>query len=113
MRRSSMLRNTLLASSVAIVGAAGVAVSQMLPLPAHPSSAVTARGLLSQRFDAALPNAAQLRRGQYLVAAGDCLSCHVREGGEAFAGGLALNTPFGVIYSPNITPDRNTGIGAW
>jgi mono/diheme cytochrome c family protein len=41
------------------------------------------------------------------------MSCHLREGGEPFAGGLGLNTPFGVIYTPNITSDRETGIGAW
>jgi mono/diheme cytochrome c family protein len=114
MRRISTLRIALLAGfSVTTLSIAGFAVSQMLGLPAHPSSAVTARGLLTQSFDDSLPNAAQLRRGQYLVAAGDCLSCHQREGGEPFAGGLGLNTPFGVIYTPNITPDRNSGIGAW
>jgi mono/diheme cytochrome c family protein len=41
------------------------------------------------------------------------MSCHLREGGEAFAGGLGLKTPFGVIYSANITSDSETGIGAW
>jgi len=113
MRRPSMLRMALLTGLLAILSAAGLAVSQMLALPAHPSSAVTPRGLLSQRFDDSVPNAAQVRRGQYLVAAGDCISCHLREGGEPFAGGLGLNTPFGLIYTSNITPDRNTGIGAW
>jgi mono/diheme cytochrome c family protein len=114
MRRLRTLRIALLtASTLAILGAGGLAVSQMLALPAYPSSAVTARGLLSQRFDDSAPNAAQVRRGQYLVAAGDCISCHVREGGEPFAGGLGLNTPFGVIYTSNITPDLGTGIGAW
>ena len=114
MRRLSTLRIALLTgSALAILSVAGLAVSQMLALPAHPSSAVTSRGLLSQRFDDSAPNAAQVRRGQYLVAAGDCISCHVREGGEPFAGGLGLNTPFGVIYTSNITPDRDTGIGAW
>ena len=114
MRRLSMLRIALLAgTTLAILGVAGLALSQMPTLPAHPSSAVTARGLLSQRFDDSTPNAAQVRRGQYLVAAGDCISCHVREGGEPFAGGLGLNTPFGVIYTSNITPDLGTGIGAW
>lgn len=114
MRRLSTLRIASLAGfTVTTLSIAGFAVSQMLGLPAHPSSAVTARGLLTQPFDDSLPNAAQLRRGQYLVAAGDCISCHQREGGEPFAGGLGLNTPFGLIYTPNITPDRNTGIGAW
>src|ERR1700679_1067877 len=82
-------------------------------LPAHPSSAITPVGLLAKPFDDAVPNAEQLRRGQYLVAAGDCLSCHVREGGEPFSGGLGLSTPFGAIYASNITPDRLTGIGSW
>jgi mono/diheme cytochrome c family protein len=114
MRRLSTLQKTLLTGfTVAALSVAGFALSDMTALPAHPSSAVTARGLLTQPFDDSLPNAAQLRRGQYLVAAGDCIACHQREGGEPFAGGLGLNTPFGVIYSPNITPDRNTGIGAW
>jgi mono/diheme cytochrome c family protein len=114
MVRFSALRIPILIGSVvAIIGVAGLAISQMPALPAHPSSAVTPQGLLTQPLNDSAPNAAQLRRGQYLVAAGDCLSCHLREGGELFAGGLGLNTPFGVIYTSNITPDRATGIGAW
>ena len=64
---------------------------------------------------AAPPAAAdpQLERGRYLVAAGNCVSCHTRPGGAAFAGGLSFNTPFGRIYSSNITPDASTGIGRW
>jgi mono/diheme cytochrome c family protein len=54
-----------------------------------------------------------IEQGRYLVAAGDCVSCHTRPNGEAFSGGRALTTPFGVIYSANITPDRITGIGTW
>jgi mono/diheme cytochrome c family protein len=49
--------------------------------------------------------------GKYLAAAGDCASCHTAEGGEAYAGGRPLATPFGTIYSANITPDAKTGIG--
>jgi mono/diheme cytochrome c family protein len=52
-------------------------------------------------------------RGRYLVRAGDCMSCHTAAGGAPFAGGRAVPTPFGTIYSTNITPDRDTGIGAW
>ena len=52
-------------------------------------------------------------RGKYLTQAADCEVCHTREGGQRFAGGLAFKTPFGVLYSPNITPDRETGIGTW
>jgi mono/diheme cytochrome c family protein len=52
-------------------------------------------------------------RGQYLVRVGDCEFCHTDTNGKPFAGGRAIPTPFGVIYSINITPDRDTGIGQW
>src|SRR5712664_144127 len=52
-------------------------------------------------------------RGAYLVRAGGCVSCHTVPGGTPFTGGRALATPFGTFYSPNITPDRQTGIGRW
>jgi mono/diheme cytochrome c family protein len=54
-----------------------------------------------------------VEKGQYLATAGDCISCHTRSGGAPFAGGVPLSTPFGVIYSANITPDEATGIGRW
>jgi mono/diheme cytochrome c family protein len=63
-----------------------------------------------ERAGAQQPPAEQ---GRYLATAGDCISCHTRPGGQPFAGGRPLNTPFGVIYSANITPDSKTGIGAW
>src|SRR5580692_10804947 len=50
-------------------------------------------------------------KGEYLARAGDCVSCHSTPGGKAFAGGLRMGTPMGVIYSTNITPDPDTGIG--
>ena len=53
------------------------------------------------------------RRGEYLVRAGGCFSCHTAAGGQKLAGGRALTTPFGTFYSPNITPDPETGIGRW
>jgi len=56
---------------------------------------------------------AKIERGRQLVNAGDCVACHTAEGGKPFAGGRAIQTPFGIIFSPNITPDRETGIGAW
>lgn len=60
-------------------------------------------------------NAEQIKRGEYLVKAGDCIACHTNtpEKGKTFAGGLPMQTPFGIIYSPNITPDKETGIGKW
>lgn len=54
-----------------------------------------------------------IARGKYLTRAADCEVCHTREGGQPFAGGRAFATPFGVLYSPNITADRETGIGSW
>ena len=52
-------------------------------------------------------------RGEYLVRAGGCVSCHTAADGPKLAGGRALATPFGTFYSPNITPDPETGIGRW
>lgn len=93
--------------------AVGHAAGPIPTLPAHGLWAPTALEILAQPIGDSRPNAAQLRHGQYLVVVGDCMACHLREGGEPFAGGLAIRTPFGVIYSANITPDRETGIGAW
>ncbi|EPL15780.1 cytochrome c [Pseudomonas sp. CF161] len=53
---------------------------------------------------------ALVKQGEYLARAGDCVACHTAKGGKPFAGGLAMETPIGVIYSTNITPDK-TGIG--
>lgn len=59
-------------------------------------------------FDAAL-----VARGAELAAIGDCRGCHTAQGGRSFAGGRRLETPFGTIYSTNISPDARTGIGLW
>ena len=58
-------------------------------------------------------DAATIARGEYLARASDCIACHTDPGGKPFAGGRAMPTPFGTLYSPNISPDRETGIGAW
>jgi cytochrome c5 len=56
-----------------------------------------------------------IERGEYLAKAGDCIACHTdtKKGTPAFAGGLTFVTPFGILFSPNITPDKDTGIGKW
>lgn len=56
-----------------------------------------------------------VKRGEYLAQVADCLACHTedREGAVPYAGGRALKTPFGTFYGPNITPDREAGIGRW
>jgi mono/diheme cytochrome c family protein len=56
----------------------------------------------------------QIERGRYLAVTSDCVSCHtVPDSNQPFAGGRAIETPFGNIFAPNITPDPETGIGAW
>lgn len=62
---------------------------------------------------AQLKDPAQIARGRYLVTISDCAGCHTARGGAAFAGGGPLATPFGAVSAPNLTPDRDTGLGAW
>jgi mono/diheme cytochrome c family protein len=66
-----------------------------------------------ERPNAASFSAESVAKGEVLAAEGHCLSCHVRPGGQPFAGGYGVNTPFGIIYGSNITPDLKTGIGGW
>lgn len=56
---------------------------------------------------------ASIEDGQYLAYAGNCSSCHTAENGRAYGGGVEFHTPFGLLYSTNITPDPINGIGAW
>jgi mono/diheme cytochrome c family protein len=56
---------------------------------------------------------ASLKKGQYLVAIGNCQTCHTAKNGQPFAGGVRFESAFGVLYSTNITPDKETGIGRW
>jgi mono/diheme cytochrome c family protein len=59
------------------------------------------------------PSPEDIAHGKALVEAGDCGGCHTADPAKPFAGGKRLDTPFGAIYSPNLTPDRDTGIGGW
>ncbi len=59
------------------------------------------------------PDSAIVKQGEYLARAGDCIACHTTPGAALFAGGRAMPTPFGTLYSSNITPDADTGIGKW
>jgi len=72
--------------------------------------------LLCTAFSAkaqAEPSADIIARGKALAEAADCASCHTADPSKPFAGGKRIGTPFGAIYSPNLTPDRETGLGAW
>ncbi|SDY28054.1 Cytochrome c, mono-and diheme variants [Variovorax sp. YR266] len=94
---------TLLALIVLGAAAAGGIVAMNLrgedPLPAQ-----------AEAF-AATPQLVE--RGRYLALAGNCAGCHTTRGGQPYAGGLPIETPFGIIYSSNLTPDDKAGIGGW
>jgi mono/diheme cytochrome c family protein len=88
------------------------------PVPPKMKAASGARKLplecgVEKPRPAATARTAAKSRGEYLVAAGDCIACHTTIGGAPFAGGRAIETPFGTVYSSNITPDVATGLGGW
>ncbi|MES2910922.1 MAG: cytochrome c [Pseudomonadota bacterium] len=62
---------------------------------------------------AAAPSDALIARGAYLARAGNCMGCHTTRGGAAYAGGRGIDTPFGTVFTSNLTPDDKTGIGGW
>jgi mono/diheme cytochrome c family protein len=66
-----------------------------------------------QATDAQPTGSELVAKGEYLTKAADCAACHTAPGGQPFAGGRAFKLPFGTIYSTNITPDQETGIGRW
>ncbi|MBJ2159847.1 c-type cytochrome [Variovorax sp. IB41] len=94
---------TLLTLIVLAAVCAGVLVAMNLrgeaPLPEQ-----------AQAFDA---TPQQVERGRYLALAGNCAGCHTTRGGQPYAGGLPIETPFGTIYSSNLTADAKAGIGGW
>ncbi|SFV15475.1 nicotinate dehydrogenase subunit B [Methylobacterium sp. 174MFSha1.1] len=85
-------------------GALALATTLLPWRPAYPSI---------ERPDAAAYSAATIAQGRLVAAAGACLVCHVGPDGRSFAGGRGLETPFGLVYASNITPDAGLGIGAW
>lgn len=75
--------------------------------------ALAGLALCSAVASAAEPSPELIAYGKSLVEAGDCAGCHTADPAKPFAGGKRIDTPFGAIYAPNLTPDRDTGIGAW
>ncbi|MDB5887005.1 MAG: cytochrome c, class [Polaromonas sp.] len=67
----------------------------------------------TQAVAAFAPADSLVARGAYLARAGNCMGCHTARGGQNYAGGLGIPTPFGTVYTSNLTPDANTGIGSW
>lgn len=68
---------------------------------------------VSPQEEGVAATADRIAKGEYLARAGNCIACHTRPGGPALAGGRGVETPFGVVYAPNLTPDKETGIGRW
>ena len=108
----------ILLSIVAIVVVAGLIAVWVIRGPDPMAFAGGPRVALSDYRDAnptgvpkALAQASLLERGAYLTKAADCMVCHTTAGGKEFAGGLGFKLPFGTLYSTNITPDKETGIG--
>jgi mono/diheme cytochrome c family protein len=77
------------------------------------ASAIIVAAALVTAASRAADDRSMVERGKYLATAADCAACHTGPSAKPFAGGLALQTPFGTIVTPNITPDPNAGIGAW
>jgi mono/diheme cytochrome c family protein len=92
---------------VAVAASVAVAVAAIAWASRHPEIDAIARPDPAS-FDPEL-----VERGKALAGLGNCGVCHTTRGGEPYAGGLALPTPFGTIYTTNITPDVETGIGGW
>lgn len=121
MIRKTMMKRSVGALALGVLAFAATAVwAQNAAPPASPSvspvptpsvgaSAVTAAG--TQVPAANDPQAQLVKQGEYLARAADCAACHTAPKGKPFAGGLPIASPIGTIYSTNITPDKDTGIG--
>ena len=101
-------KNPLPAAGASLFRIAAILAGACYPSPSLGTPARQPRS--SDPMPASRPRSA---RGKYLVDAGDCMACHTNPGGQAFAGGRYMETPFGPISTPNITPDKETGIGDW
>lgn len=97
--------------------AAGLAAGQQSGPPTAAPAASAAPGSTPAAVRDDVPPGAEktalTQRGEYLVKLGDCLACHTAPGGQPFAGGRPLQTPFGTVLSANLTPDDSTGIGQY
>jgi mono/diheme cytochrome c family protein len=99
MRKST--RTLLVFLALGVLVFLGALIFALLPTHTRPIVASLSAG----------PDALSVERGRYLAVAADCGACHTAPGGKAFAGGLAIDSPLGAIYSTNITPDPESGIG--
>jgi mono/diheme cytochrome c family protein len=79
----------------------------------HPVELAVYTGSAPTGIPPELTGADALARGEYITRMADCEACHTAQGGTPFAGGRPFSLPFGTIYTPNVTPDPDTGIGKW
>ncbi|CAE6690835.1 c-type cytochrome [Paraburkholderia haematera] len=114
-RTAVSLVSGLLIAGLIVAGGAVLSGGQRTLLIAEASAAeaVPAATNATATADKADTRPDIVKRGEYLARAGDCVACHTAPRGKLFAGGLAMETPFGTLYSPNITPDAQYGIGTW
>lgn len=101
---------------IGVVAAAGTALYVRGPGPMAFSNGPKValadyKGTKPTGVPANMTNASPIERGEYLAHAADCMVCHTAPGGKEYAGGFAFKLPFGTLYSTNITPDKETGIG--
>jgi mono/diheme cytochrome c family protein len=92
--------------------------SQVVPVDSKAAPAMSPTVLASKNIrcgsgQPAVADASPLSRGAYLARIGNCAACHTARGGEPFAGGRGVETPFGTVYATNLTPDPVHGIGHW
>jgi mono/diheme cytochrome c family protein len=93
--------------------AAGVLLVAILLLAVLVGRELSAPALPAVRAEPAPADPELLSRGALLARAGNCMACHTARGGEPYAGGHAIRTPFGTLVAGNLTPDAETGLGTW
>ncbi len=106
------MKSALTLLLTAIVLAAGGA-ALIWALNVRDEANVDATAASSDAANAGTEHARLVSRGAYLARAGNCMTCHTARGGEPYAGGRAIETPFGAVYTSNLTPDVQTGLGNW
>lgn len=97
------MKRFVIAATIASLTGPGLSC-ELIAAPSQAEKAIAGKSILSGQRQV---------RGAYLAQAGNCMGCHTAQGGLPYAGGRNLSTPFGIFTTPNITPDRATGIGQW
>ena len=120
-RTTRARRIRLVLSLALLLGLAGLGAVLWMADQPGPTDFASGRAVELAEYPGSSPTGAPpelaaaplVARGEYLALAADCKACHTARGGQPFAGGRAFELPFGTLYTPNITPDPKTGIGAW